>query len=83
MVEVDKLGQTIAVAPVDRAKGVDPRVIHAAMAAFVQSVRMVTPDVALQRKAIFGQPHYAAGIGAKNTEAAKIIPPSPVKFNFI
>ncbi|SCY53910.1 VirB8/TrbF family protein [Nitrosospira sp. Nsp13] len=54
VVEVDKLGQTIAVAPVDRAKGVDPRVIHAAMAAFVQSARMVTPDVALQRKAIFG-----------------------------
>ena len=54
VIEVDKLGQTIAVAPVDRAKGVDQRVIHAAMAAFVQSARMVTPDVALQRKAIFG-----------------------------
>mgnify|MGYP006188660627 CR=1 FL=1 len=52
VVEVDKLGQTIAVAPVDRAKGVDPRVIHAAMANFIQSARMVTPDVALQRKAI-------------------------------
>ena len=53
VVEVDKLGQTIAVSPVDRAKGVDQRVIHAAMAAFIQSARMVTPDVALQRKAIF------------------------------
>ena len=54
VVEVDKLGQIIAVAPVDRAKGVDQRVIHAAMASFIQSARMVTPDVALQRKAIFG-----------------------------
>ena len=54
VVEVDKLGQTVAVAPLDRAQGVDQRVIHAAMAAFVQSARMVTPDVALQRKAIFG-----------------------------
>lgn len=50
VVEVDKLGQTIAVSPVDRAKGVDQRVIHAAMASFIQSARMVTPDVALQRK---------------------------------
>ncbi|SOD42748.1 VirB8/TrbF family protein [Nitrosovibrio sp. Nv4] len=54
VVEVDKLGQTIAVAPVDRAKAVDQRVIHAAMATFIQWARLVTPDVALQRKAIFG-----------------------------
>jgi type IV secretion system protein VirB5 len=54
VVEVDKLGQTIAVSSVDRAKGVDQRVIHASMASFIQSARMVTPDVALQRKAIFG-----------------------------
>ena len=53
VVEVDKLGQTLAVAPVDRAKGVDQRVIHAAMASFIQSARLVSPDVALQRKAIF------------------------------
>jgi type IV secretory pathway TrbF-like protein len=54
VVEVDKLGQTIAVSPVSPAKGVDQRVIHAAMANFIQSARMVTPDVALQRKAILG-----------------------------
>jgi type IV secretion system protein VirB5 len=53
VVEVDKLGQTLAVSPVDRAKGVDARVVHAAVAAFVQQARLVTPDVALQRKAIF------------------------------
>jgi len=53
VVEVDKLGQTLAVSPVDRARGVDSRVVHAAVANFVQSARMVSPDVALQRKAIF------------------------------
>ena len=53
VVEVDKLGQTLAVAPVDRAQGVDQRVIHAAVASFIQSARLVSPDVALQRKAIF------------------------------
>lgn len=53
VVEVDKLGQTLAVAPVDRAQEVDARIIHAAVASFVQQARMVTPDVALQRKAIF------------------------------
>jgi len=53
VVEVDKLGQTLAVAPADRASGVDPRIVHAAVASFIQQARMVTPDVALQRKAIF------------------------------
>jgi len=53
VVEVDKLGQTLAVAPVDRAHAVDSGVIHAAVASFIQSARMVSPDVALQRKAIF------------------------------
>ncbi|MBA4143565.1 MAG: conjugal transfer protein TrbF [Nitrosospira sp.] len=53
VVEVDKLGQTLAVAPADRAHEVDQRVIHAAVAAFIQQARLITPDVALQRKAIF------------------------------
>ena len=53
VVEVDKLGQTIAVSPVGPATGVDPRIIHSAMANFIQHARIVTPDVALQRKAIF------------------------------
>lgn len=53
VVEVDKLGQTLAVAPVDRAHSVDSRVVHATVANFIQSARMVSPDVALQRKAIF------------------------------
>ncbi|SEA65514.1 VirB8/TrbF family protein [Nitrosospira multiformis] len=54
VVEVDKLGQTLAVAPVERAQEVDARIVHAAVASFIQQARMVTPDVALQRKAIFG-----------------------------
>lgn len=53
VVEVDKLGQAVAVAPAQRAAAVDQRVVHASVAAFVSDVRLVTPDVALQRKAVF------------------------------
>jgi type IV secretion system protein VirB5 len=53
VIEVDKLGQALAVAPAERAAPADPRVVHAAVAAFVADLRTVTPDVALQRKAVF------------------------------
>lgn len=53
VVEIDKLGQAMAVAPAQRAAAVDQRVVHAAVAAFMSDLRTVTPDVALQRKAIF------------------------------
>lgn len=53
VVEVDKLGQAMAVAPAQRAAPVDARVVHAAVASFVSDLRTVTPDVALQRKAVF------------------------------
>lgn len=53
VVEVDKLGQALAVAPARRAAPVDQRVVHASVASFINDVRLVTPDVALQRKAIF------------------------------
>jgi type IV secretion system protein TrbF len=53
VVEVDKLGQALAVAPAERAAPVNQRVVHAAVAAFISDLRTVTPDVALQRKAIF------------------------------
>jgi type IV secretory pathway TrbF-like protein len=53
VIEVDKLGQAVAVAPAQRAAPVDARVVHAAVAAFVADLRTVTPDVALQRKAVF------------------------------
>jgi type IV secretion system protein VirB5 len=53
VIEVDKLGQALAVGPAQRAAPVDQRVVHAAVAAFVADLRTVTPDVALQRKAVF------------------------------
>lgn len=53
VVEVDKLGQAAAVAPAQRASDADPRVVHAAVASFINDARLVTPDIALQRKAVF------------------------------
>ncbi len=53
VVEVDKLGQTVAAGPVMAASRADPRVIHAAIADWMNCARMVTPDVALQRKCVF------------------------------
>lgn len=53
VVEVDRLGQFQAVGPVDRAAPVDQRIVHAALADWIGNVRLVTPDIALQRKAVF------------------------------
>ena len=53
VVEVDKHSETIAIAPAQRAAPVDQRVVHASVAQFIGSIRMVTPDVALQRKAVY------------------------------
>lgn len=53
VVQVDKMGQTLAAGPITAAQKADPRIIHATVAAFIGNARMVTPDVALQRKAIF------------------------------
>jgi type IV secretory pathway TrbF-like protein len=53
VIEVDKHGQTIAVGPMTAASKADPRVIHASIADYIANARMVTPDVALQRKAVF------------------------------
>lgn len=53
VIEVDKLGQTIAAGPVYEADKADPRVIHASLADWLACARMVTPDVALQRKCVF------------------------------
>jgi type IV secretion system protein VirB5 len=53
VVEVDKLGATVAVAPAQKAAVADVRVIEASLAAFINDARLVTPDIALQRKAIF------------------------------
>lgn len=53
IVEVDKLGQPAAVAPVQLAPALNQRVIAASVAAFINDARLVTPDIALQRKAVF------------------------------
>jgi type IV secretory pathway TrbF-like protein len=53
VIEVDKHGQTVAVGPMTASSVADPRVIHASVADYIISARMVTPDVALQRKAVF------------------------------
>ena len=53
VIEVDKHGQAVAAAPVTATSAVDPRVVHASVAEFITDARMVSPDVALQRRAIF------------------------------
>lgn len=53
VIEVDKLGRSVAIAPAQVASPVDERVVHASLAAFMSNSRLVTPDIALQRKAIF------------------------------
>jgi type IV secretion system protein TrbF len=53
VVEVDKLGQAAAVRSAQTAEPTNERVIHAYLAAFVNDARQVTPDIALQRAAIF------------------------------
>lgn len=53
VIEVDKLGQPLAIARADKGTKADPRIIRAAIAAFVSDARTVTPDTALQRKAVF------------------------------
>lgn len=53
VIEVDKLGQAVAVAPAMLATAAEQRVVHASVASFISDARLVTPDVALQRKAIF------------------------------
>jgi type IV secretion system protein TrbF len=53
VVEVNKLGERAAVAPAQLAGVSDARVVRADVAAFISDIRMVSPDVALQRKAVY------------------------------
>jgi type IV secretion system protein VirB5 len=53
IVQVDKLGQAVAVSPAERAAPVDSRIVHATLAAFINDARLVTPDVSVQRNAVF------------------------------
>jgi type IV secretory pathway TrbF-like protein len=53
VVTIDQLGQRVAVAPAERAAPADARVVHASVASFIADIRTVSPDVALQRRAVF------------------------------
>ncbi|EKF73359.1 conjugal transfer protein TrbF [Alcanivorax hongdengensis A-11-3] len=53
VVEVDKLGAAQAAGPVTGSDSADPRVLGATVSEFIENARMVSPDVALQRKAVF------------------------------
>lgn len=53
VIQVDKLGQALAIGRADQAAPVDRRVLQATVASFISDVRLVTPDVAVQRKAVF------------------------------
>lgn len=53
IVEVDKLGQSVAAHPAQQITNVDSRVLQATAAEFISNARLVTPDVQLQRNAIF------------------------------
>jgi type IV secretion system protein TrbF len=53
VIEVDKLGEAVSVGPAQVATTADPRVVRASLASFIASSRLVTPDVSLQREAIF------------------------------
>lgn len=53
VVQVDKLGQAATAGFADKAQPVDTRIIQATLAAFIADARLVTPDVTVQRAAIF------------------------------
>ena len=53
VVQVNNLGEAVAVSRADKAAVADQRVIHATVASFINDLRLVTPDIALQRRAIF------------------------------
>lgn len=53
VIEVNKLGEAMSVAPADKAAKIDQRVIRASVAEFIVNARTVTPDIAMQRRAIF------------------------------
>lgn len=69
VVTVDKLGEAVAAGPADLAAKPDNRVIKASVAAWISDARTVTPDVSLERKAIFS---VYAMIGPRDAAAQKM-----------
>ena len=53
IIEVDKLGNVAAAGPARAGAQVSDRAIHAALADWITCVRLVTPDVSMQRRCVF------------------------------
>jgi len=53
IVEVDRLGQPMAYASAHEMGLLPDRVMQSAVASFISDARLVTPDIALQRKAVY------------------------------
>ena len=53
IVEVDKLGQIVAKGPIASTTKADPRLLKTTVSEFITKARLVTPDIALQRTAIY------------------------------
>ena len=53
IVEIDKLGNYGAVGPINPSYKANTRVLQREVAEFIENARMVTPDVALQRSAVY------------------------------
>ncbi len=69
VVEVDKLGEALAIRPAQATQAADPRVIKATVASFVSDARLVTPDVALQRGAVL---HVYAVLSSNDPATTKM-----------
>jgi type IV secretion system protein VirB5 len=54
VIQIDKLGDAVAVGPAQAAGRADPRVVRSFLASFISNARRVTPDQDLQRMAVFG-----------------------------
>ncbi|WP_417519364.1 conjugal transfer protein TrbF [Marinobacter sp.] len=53
VIEVDKLGAAQAMGAASASSQADPRVLGATVSKFIENSRFVSPDIALQRKAVF------------------------------
>ena len=69
VIEVDKLGQTLPVSVADKAAPADPRIVSSLLARAITLARMVTPDVVVQRNAIF---ELYASLDSSDPAALKI-----------
>ena len=69
VIEVDKLGQTLPVSVADKAAPADPRIVSSLLARAITLARMVTPDVVVQRNAIF---ELYASLDSSDPDALKM-----------